>query len=137
MKSKVPDNTLFYPSQLAAEQLLHATSLAGTDQDGNKIADALRKMIPESRYLGKGGWPGQAQYGINQQLASPVGMGIIVNGKQEDQRRISVAAKPSKPWACARLRSRAAVHLLSAPLHRISDTEAVPVLSRLLGVLTI
>ncbi|WP_244108837.1 ABC transporter substrate-binding protein [Burkholderia anthina] len=97
MKSKAPDNTLFYPSQLAAEQLLHAISIAGTDQDGDKIASALRKMTPESRYLGKGGWRGQAQYGINQQLAFPVGMGIIANGKKEVQRRIDVASEPSKP----------------------------------------
>jgi branched-chain amino acid transport system substrate-binding protein len=97
MKSKVPDNTLFYPSQLAAEQLLHAISLAGTDQDGTKIADALRKMTPDSRYLGKGGWRGQAQYGINQQLAFPIGMGIIANGKKEEQRRIDVASEPAKP----------------------------------------
>ena len=52
-------------------------------------------MTPESRYLGKGGWRGKAQYGINQQLAFPVGMGLIANGKKEQQRRIDIPSEPS------------------------------------------
>ena len=97
MKSKVPDNTLFYPSALAAEHLLRAISRAGTDQDGQKIAAALRETTPESRYLGKGGWRGKAQYGVNQQLAFPIGMGVIANGKRQKDRRIAIASEPATP----------------------------------------
>ena len=93
MKAPVPDNSLVYSAQLAAEQMLKAISLAGTDQDTEKIVAELRKMTPESRYLGKGGWRGKAQYGINQQLAFPVGMGLIANGKAEPQRRLEVPAE--------------------------------------------
>jgi branched-chain amino acid transport system substrate-binding protein len=81
LKSAPPDSPLFAPHVVAAEQLMLAITAAGTDQDGDKIAEALRKMTPESRYLGKGGWRGKAMYGVNQELAFPVGLGMVVDGK--------------------------------------------------------
>jgi len=93
MKAAVPENTLFYTAQIGAELLLKAISLAGTDQDGEKIAAELRKMTPESRYLGKGGWRGRKQYGCNQMLVFPGGLTFITNGKPDGQLRIEVASE--------------------------------------------
>jgi len=73
--------------------MLRAIASAGTDQDGDMIAAALRRAPPESRYLGKAVWRGKAQYGINQQLGFPVGMGLISNGKMEPQRRLDVSSE--------------------------------------------
>ncbi|MGE8163806.1 ABC transporter substrate-binding protein [Paraburkholderia sp. NPDC080076] len=93
MKSPAPENPLFPVMSVAAEQLLHGISIAGTDQDAEKIADALRKMTPESRYLGKGGWRGKAHYGINQELAFPIGFGMVVDGKKIPVKRIDIPAE--------------------------------------------
>lgn len=93
MKAPVPDNKLVYNAQISAELLLKAISLAGTDQSGEKIAAELRKMTPESRYLGKAGWRGKKQYGINQELSFPVGVNFISNGKMAPQRRLEIPAE--------------------------------------------
>jgi branched-chain amino acid transport system substrate-binding protein len=90
MKAPVPENALVYNAQISAEQVLKAISLAGTDQSGEKIAAELRKMTPESRYLGKAGWRGKAQYGINQEFSFPVGLNFISNGKIAPQRRLDI-----------------------------------------------
>jgi branched-chain amino acid transport system substrate-binding protein len=90
MKSPVPTNSLVYCAQLAAEQVLNAVTRAGTYDDTDKIAAELRRVPPESRYLGKGAWRGKTMYGSNQQLAFPVGLGFIVNGKKEPQRRVEI-----------------------------------------------
>jgi branched-chain amino acid transport system substrate-binding protein len=82
MKMEAPTFPHFFVAQTAAEQVLKAISAAGTDKDGEKIAQALRSLTPESRYFGKGGWRGKTQYGINQELAFPVGLGIYQNGKR-------------------------------------------------------
>ena len=86
MKVPPPDNALLYVSSTATEQILRAISAAGTDQDAEKLAAALREMKPESRYFGPGGWRGKTQYGINQELAFPIGMGIIADGKNLERR---------------------------------------------------
>jgi branched-chain amino acid transport system substrate-binding protein len=93
MKGPVPANSLVYCAQLGTEQLLNAVTRAGTYEDVDKIAAELRNSAPESRYLGKGAWRGKTMYGSNQQLAFPVGMGFIVNGKKEPQRRVDVAGE--------------------------------------------
>ena len=89
MKTTVPENSLFYNGQLAAEQILRAVSRAGSD-DPEKVAAELRKAPPESRYLGKGAWRGKTMYNSNQQLAFPIGMGFIVGGKMQPQQRIDI-----------------------------------------------
>lgn len=90
MKSDPPDDDLLYTSEAAAEQILRAISIAGTDQDADKIAAALRSEKIESRYLGKAGWRGKTQYGINQELSFPVGMGVIEDGKQLPMVRLEI-----------------------------------------------
>ncbi len=82
MRSEAPTFPHFYVAQTAAEQVLKAISAAGTDKDGEKVAEALRNLTPESRYFGPGGWRGKTQYGINQELAFPVGLGIYKDGKR-------------------------------------------------------
>jgi branched-chain amino acid transport system substrate-binding protein len=90
MNTPAPENSLFPPAQIATEQILRAISAAGTDQDAEKIAAELRKSTPESRYLGKLGWRGKTEFGINQELAFPVAIGLIVDGKQQPQVKIDV-----------------------------------------------
>ena len=93
MKAPLPENSLWYNSQIVAENLLRAISAAGTDQDANKIAAELRKMTPESRYLGKAGWRGKAQYGVNQEFSFPAGLSFISNGKLDGQIKLSIPAE--------------------------------------------
>jgi hypothetical protein len=93
MKAPIPDNALRFNAQIVAENLLRAISLAGTDQDGEKIAAELRKMIPESRYLGKAGWRGRTQFGSNQEFSFPVGLNFIADGKLDKQLKLEIAAE--------------------------------------------
>ena len=50
-------------------------------------------MTPESRYLGKGGWRGEAHLGVNQELVCPYGLGFIDNGRCLPELRIAVATE--------------------------------------------
>jgi branched-chain amino acid transport system substrate-binding protein len=93
MKAPPPENPLFPVFALAAEVALRGVSLAGTDQDADKIAEALRKMTAESRYMGKAGWRGKTIYGMNQELSFPVGMGMIVDGKRLPGKTIEIPAE--------------------------------------------
>jgi branched-chain amino acid transport system substrate-binding protein len=61
--------------------VLKAITAAGTDSDAEKIAAALRKLPADDPYLGKGVWKGKANFGLDQELAFPVGMGLVVDGK--------------------------------------------------------
>ncbi len=90
MKTPPPENALLYISSTATEQILHAISIAGTDHDAEKLAAALRSMTPESRYFGKGAWRGKTQYGVNQELAFPIGVGIIADGKNVGVKRVEI-----------------------------------------------
>lgn len=93
MGTPAPENSHFVVDEVAGEVLLRAISDAGTDQDAEKIAAALRALTPESRYLGKGGWRGKAQYGINQEFAFPVGLGIVQDGKRLGVQRVEIPAE--------------------------------------------
>jgi branched-chain amino acid transport system substrate-binding protein len=93
MKSTPPDNSLFPVFVVAAEVALHAISVAGTDQNPDRITDELRKLTPESRYMGKHGWRGKTMYGINQELSFPCGLGMIVNGTKLPVRTIDIPAE--------------------------------------------
>jgi branched-chain amino acid transport system substrate-binding protein len=94
MKAPAPDNPLFPVFALAAEVALRGISNAGTDQDVEKIADALRKLTPESRYMGKAGWRGKSLYGgVNQELTFPVGLGLVVDGKKLPVRTVEIPAE--------------------------------------------
>ena len=50
----------------------------------------MRKLTPESRYLGKAGWRGKAQFGINQEFAFPVGLSFVTDGKLDGAIRIEI-----------------------------------------------
>ena len=96
MKTPPPPEAMLPHTLVAmngAEQMLRAVTLAGTDQDVEKIAAELRKLTPESRYFGKGGWRGRAIYGVNQELAFPVGLGLIENGKRMGVQRVEMPAE--------------------------------------------
>jgi len=80
MGKDAPDNPLFPVLALAGEVVLQGITAAGTDSDAEKIAEALRNLTPESRYMGKAGWRGKTLYGINQELTFPPGIGMIVGG---------------------------------------------------------
>ena len=67
--------------------------LGPNDQDGARIATALRAKTPESRYLGKHGWRGKAQHGINQELSFPVSVKFISNGTAEPRLRVDLPAE--------------------------------------------
>ena len=93
MDAQVPTTAVVYNAQIAAENILRAISAAGDDSDGARIAEELVGMTPESRYLGQGGWRGITEYGINQQLAFPIGMGVVIDGEDREQVLIPVAAE--------------------------------------------
>jgi branched-chain amino acid transport system substrate-binding protein len=90
MKSPIPANSILYCAQLSTEQILRAVTRAGTADDVEKIAAELRKVPPQSRYLGKGAWRGKAMHGSNQQLAFPIGVSFIIDGKKQPQVRVDV-----------------------------------------------
>lgn len=92
-KKPAPDNALFYTAAIMTEQILRAISAAGTDSDGEKIAAELRKLTPNSTFLGAGGWRGKSQFGINQELTFAAGMGLIVDGKRLPVQRVDIPAE--------------------------------------------
>lgn len=91
MGKHTPENPLFPVYVMAAEVILQGISAAGTDSDGEKIAEALRGLTPESRYMGKAGWRGKEQYGINQELTFPPGLGLIVDGQKQPTTIVDIA----------------------------------------------
>jgi branched-chain amino acid transport system substrate-binding protein len=65
----------------AARLTMKAITAAGTADDAQKVAAALRKLPVEDPNMGKGYWAGKKQYGIAQELQFPFGVGIIKDGK--------------------------------------------------------
>ena len=65
---------------------------AGTVDDAAKVAAELRKLPVEDPNMGKGVWSGQKQYGIDQELFFPFGVGIIKDGKELGITRIEPSA---------------------------------------------
>ena len=76
-----PGNTGFWADLPAARLTLKAISAAGTADDVQKVAAALRKLPVDDPNLGKGVWGGQKQFGMAQELSFPFGVGIIKDGK--------------------------------------------------------
>jgi branched-chain amino acid transport system substrate-binding protein len=93
MKSAAPENVIFPTFVLAAEVALRGIAGAGTDQDADKIAEAIRKSPPESRFMGKAGWRGKSIYGINQEVTWPVGLGLVVDGKKLPSQTVPIPAE--------------------------------------------
>jgi branched-chain amino acid transport system substrate-binding protein len=71
-----------------ARMTLKAISVAGTADDVEKVAEALRHLPVEDPNLGKGVWAGQKQFGIAQELMFPFGVGIIKDGKEVGVTRV-------------------------------------------------
>ncbi len=65
-----------------ARMTLRAIEVAGTMDDVQKVAEALRHLPVDDPNLGKGVWSGQKQFGIAQELFFPFGVGIIKDGKE-------------------------------------------------------
>lgn len=65
----------------AARMTMKAIEAAGTADDVQKVAEALRKLPVDDPNMGKGVWSGQKQFGIAQELFFPFGAGIIKDGK--------------------------------------------------------
>lgn len=93
MGQPAPENPIFSVYTTAAEVALQGVSAAGTDQDGDKIAEALRALTPQSRFMGQAGWRGKTLYDINQELTFPIGMGVVVDGKKEPVETIEIPAE--------------------------------------------
>jgi branched-chain amino acid transport system substrate-binding protein len=93
MGREAPTVGNFYGASNATEMMLKAISAAGTDQDAEAIAAALRQMTPESVYFGKAGWRGKSLYGINQEFAFPVGLGIYADGERVGVETVEVPSE--------------------------------------------
>ncbi len=72
---------------------LKAAANAGTVSDGSKVAQEIRKLTLDDPWLGKGNWTGLPAFGIRQELGFPVGMGLIVKGKNLGVSPVSMAGQ--------------------------------------------
>ncbi|MGA3399813.1 MAG: ABC transporter substrate-binding protein [Acetobacteraceae bacterium] len=64
-----------------ARMTLRAIEVAGTMDDVQKVAEALRHLPVDDPNMGKGLWSGQKQFGIAQELMFAFGVGIIKGGE--------------------------------------------------------
>lgn len=68
--------------------LMRAITKAGTIEDTEKVAAALRKDQLNDPTLGQGTWTGEEEFGVNQEMSFPFYMGLIKNGKEMPHRKI-------------------------------------------------
>jgi len=88
MGTEAPENTTMILWSAASQALLDGISKAGTISDTQKVAEALRTLPLNDKYLGKGFWTGKKFFGIKQELAFPFGIGMIVDGKKLPVQRV-------------------------------------------------
>jgi branched-chain amino acid transport system substrate-binding protein len=89
-----PGNAVVVAIFSAASRLaLKAVSNAGTSSDGAKIAQQLRTVPVDDPWLGKGEWTGMPTFGVRQEFGFPVGIGMIVKGKNIGVTPVSVAGQ--------------------------------------------
>lgn len=88
MGSNPPENTSLALWAACSRMLLRAIAKAGTIEDTQKVADALRAMPVEDPYLGKGAWIGKKFFGINQEVSFPFAMGMVIDGKLQPVQRM-------------------------------------------------
>lgn len=93
MGEDIPGNALFPIFVINAEVVLDGISQAGTDADGQAIAAAMRSLTPTSRYFGTAGWRGITEYGINQELTFPPGLGTIVDGERQPTESVEIPSE--------------------------------------------
>jgi branched-chain amino acid transport system substrate-binding protein len=88
MGTAAPENTTMILWVAASQVLLDGISKAGTITDTKKVAEALRTLPVDDKYLGKGFWTGKSFFGIKQEIAFPFGIGMIVDGKMLPVQRV-------------------------------------------------
>ncbi len=88
-----PENTTMILWVAAGQVLLDAISKAGTTTDTNKVAEVMRTLSVDDKYLGKGFWTGKSFFGIKQEIAFPFGIGMIVGGKMLPVQRVEAVDK--------------------------------------------
>jgi branched-chain amino acid transport system substrate-binding protein len=77
-----PFGTSLWGNLPGARMTLKAITIAGTIDDVEKVAAALRKLPVDDPNMGKGVWAGQKQFGVPQELMFAHGVGIIKDGKE-------------------------------------------------------
>jgi branched-chain amino acid transport system substrate-binding protein len=65
-----------------ARTLLESITEAGTIDDTEAVAEAMRQNDLEDPLLGQGVWTGEEQFGVNQEMSWPFHMGLIKNGSE-------------------------------------------------------
>ncbi|CAH1663391.1 ABC transporter substrate-binding protein [Chelatococcus asaccharovorans] len=93
MKAERPENNLFFQWVSVARMVTKAIAKAGTANDTQQIAAALRSLPVDDPNLGAGGWIGQKFFGINQELSFPFGVGLVVKGKLQPVQRVDAATE--------------------------------------------
>jgi branched-chain amino acid transport system substrate-binding protein len=88
MGAPAPENTTMILWVAASQVLLDAISKSGTITDTKKVAEVLRGLPVDDKYLGKGFWTGKSFFGIKQEIAFPFGIGMIVDGKMLPVERV-------------------------------------------------
>jgi branched-chain amino acid transport system substrate-binding protein len=88
MGTPAPENTTMILWVAASQVLLNGISKAGTITDTKKVAEVLRMLPVDDKYLGKGFWTGKSFFGIKQEIAFPFGIGMIIGGKMLPVQRV-------------------------------------------------
>lgn len=78
-----PENSDFFRWVFAARMMVKAAQAAGSVDDSEKIAAALRELPVEDENIGKGYWIGQSFFGINQEMSYPFAIGVVQNGEKQ------------------------------------------------------
>jgi branched-chain amino acid transport system substrate-binding protein len=91
LNTERPENNLYFQWVGAARMVVKAAGKAGSVDDVQKIAAALRSLPVEDPNLGKGLWIGQEFFGINQELSFPFGIGVVADGQVQPVVRVEAA----------------------------------------------
>lgn len=84
-----PNTPLWTPG---ARLVLAAISKAGTTDDVQAVATALRGMPLDDPVLGQGVWTGQREFGINQEASYPFYIGLYQDGQLQPYKQLNGAA---------------------------------------------
>jgi branched-chain amino acid transport system substrate-binding protein len=81
MGKQRPENADFFRWTFGARMMIKAVQKAGSVDDVNKIAEAMRTIPVEEENIGKGHWIGKKFFGINQEMSYPFAIGVVEGGK--------------------------------------------------------
>jgi branched-chain amino acid transport system substrate-binding protein len=84
-----PNTPLWTPG---ARLVLDAISKAGSTDNVEAVATALRGMPLNDPVLGQGAWTGQREFGINQEASYPFYIGLYQDGKLQPYKQLTGAA---------------------------------------------